>query len=74
MEDTGRISVSRDALRAELGSLELRLVQSLATQSEVDDLKRRVDRLETWRAFLAGAQALFVFLVGVALILITYFF
>lgn len=38
MSDTGRISVSRDALRAELATMELRLVDKLATKSEVEHL------------------------------------
>jgi hypothetical protein len=56
-EDSGRISVSRDALRAELTGLELRLVQSLATQTEVDVLRKDVDSLKRWRAYVAGASA-----------------
>lgn len=55
--DTGRISVSRDALRAELAGLELRLVEKLASQSEVDGIRRDVDSLKTWRAYVAGAAA-----------------
>lgn len=45
-DDSGRISVSRDALRAELATLELRLVERLATKAEVDDLARRVSLIE----------------------------
>lgn len=45
-EDAGRISVSRDALRAELSQMELRLVEKLATKAEVDDLTKRVTALE----------------------------
>lgn len=41
-----RISISRDALRAELSQLELRLVQSLASKSEVERLVTRVENLE----------------------------
>lgn len=41
-----RISISRDALRAELAELELRLVDKLASKIDVDKLVRRVDLLE----------------------------
>jgi hypothetical protein len=71
-EDSGRITVSRDALRAELATLELRLVEKLATKAEVDDLGQRVtsleakgspsreefDRLKGWQARIAGGLAL----------------
>jgi hypothetical protein len=59
-DDTGRISVSRDALRAELATLELRLVEKLATQSEVDGIRTDVDSLKRWRAYVAGAAAVAV--------------
>lgn len=41
-----RISISRDALRAELAELELRLIDKLASKIDVDKLVRRVDVLE----------------------------
>lgn len=41
-----RITVSRDALRADLLDLELRLTKTLATKSDVDALERRVTTLE----------------------------
>lgn len=70
-EDSGRISVSRDALRAELAQMELRLIEKLATKAEVemlearvDTLETEVDRLKTWRKTLAAALA---FAVAVAL-------
>lgn len=56
-EDTGRISVSRDALRAELAELELSLVEKLATKDEVAEVRRDVDSLKRWRAYVAGAAA-----------------
>ena len=64
--DTGRITVSRDALRAELATLELRLVEKLATKADHDDLERRVGGLETWRAYTAGAAAVAVALATAA--------
>ncbi len=42
----GRISVSRDALRAELAQMELRLIQSLATRGEVEELRKELDRVK----------------------------
>ncbi len=45
-DDHGRISVSRDALRAELATMELRLVEKLATKQDVTALEARVDKLE----------------------------
>lgn len=42
-DDSGRISVSRDALRAELLSLKLDLIQQLATKGEVDRLNDRIN-------------------------------
>lgn len=66
-EDTGRISVSRDALRAELATLKLDLIQTLATKDDVKVLEARVgtletdvDRLKTWRKSLAGVVAVLV--------------
>lgn len=63
-EDNGRISVSKDFLRAELTGLELRIVEKLATKAEVGNLSDRVDtletdvdRLKTWRKSLAGTCA-----------------
>jgi hypothetical protein len=56
-EDIGRISVSRDALKAELLGMELRLVDKLATKDEVETLRTDVDKLKTWRAYTAGATA-----------------
>lgn len=55
-DDNGRISVSRDALRAELATMELRLVEKLATQSEVEVLRRDVDSLRRWRSYAAGVS------------------
>lgn len=46
MAEQERISISRDALRAELAELELRLIDKLAAKIDVDKLARRVDRLE----------------------------
>lgn len=73
-EDTGRISVSRDALRAELATLELRLVDKLATKSEVDDIRTDVDSLKRWRAYQSGAAAAAVLIattaIGVVLALV----
>lgn len=60
-EDGGRISVSRDALRAELVGLELRLVEKLATKTEHDGLASRVDKLERWRAYSMGITAALTF-------------
>jgi hypothetical protein len=45
-EPQERVSVSRDALRAELAELELRLIEKLASKSEVEMLKSRVEKLE----------------------------
>lgn len=45
-EDTGRINVSRDFLKAELLGMELRLVEKLATKAEVETLALRVAALE----------------------------
>jgi len=56
-EEYGRISASKDFLRAELKDLELRLVGKLATQDDVDELRRDVDSLKRWRAYLAGKEA-----------------
>lgn len=56
-EDTGRISVSKDYLRAELGDLELRLVERLATNADVDAIRQDVDSLKRWRAYQAGGSA-----------------
>lgn len=64
-DDVGRISVSRDALRAELASMELRLIEKLATQTELEVLRRateveiesvrhEVDKLRLWRAYTVG--------------------
>lgn len=41
-----RISISRDALRAELAELELRLIEKLASKVDVDMLRKRVEVLE----------------------------
>lgn len=64
-EDSVRISVSKDFLRAELTGMELRLVEKLATKAEVealdlrvDTLETEVDRLKTWRKTLAAVLAL----------------
>lgn len=46
MNEHERITVSRDALRADLLDLELRLTKTLATKSEVDGLEKRVTALE----------------------------
>ena len=56
-DDTGRITVSRDALRADLAELELRLVDRLATKADHVELERRVGGLERWRAYTAGVAA-----------------
>lgn len=58
VEDIGRISVSRDALRAELAQMELRLVDKLATQVDVDALEARVTKTEDALARIKGALAL----------------
>lgn len=42
-----RISISRDSLRAELAELELRLVDKLASRSELEKLAARVVILES---------------------------
>lgn len=69
--DNGRITVSKDFLRAELVGMELRLVDKLATKAEVealqakhestvarvDVLETEVDRLKNWRRALASAAA-----------------
>lgn len=57
-EDSGRITVSRDALRAELAKLELRLVEKLVTKTEHDGLAERVVRIEETIARYKGALAL----------------
>lgn len=73
-DDNGRISVSKDFLRAELGLMELRLVDKLATKAEVDDLARRVmlleaqdsptriefDALRAWHLAVKGALAVLI--------------
>jgi hypothetical protein len=63
-ESNERISVSRDFLRAELGGLELRLVEKLATKDEVADLRgehdalrNEVETLKSWRAYTTGLTA-----------------
>jgi hypothetical protein len=66
-EDNGRISVSRDALRAELAELELSLVEKLATKDEVTEIRREVDSLKTWRAYTTGFTACGVAIGSVAL-------
>lgn len=45
-ENGERISISRDALRAELAELELRLIDKLAAKIDVERLAGRVDTLE----------------------------
>ena len=45
-ENGERISISRDALRAELAELELRLIDKLASKIDVEKLAGRVDVLE----------------------------
>lgn len=45
MEHPERISVSRDALRAELAELELRLTKQLASRSDVEDVKNEQGRM-----------------------------
>lgn len=55
-----RVSVSRDALRAELAELELRLIEKLASKSEVEMLKQRVEKLENLAAPLKEKKILTV--------------
>jgi hypothetical protein len=73
--DVGRISVSRDALRAELATMELRLVEKLATRAEVEIMRADMDGLKRWRAYVTGAVAVSVGLgstaVGVVLAYLT---
>lgn len=80
-DDNGRISVSRDALRAELAQMELRLVEKLATKSEVDDLRdehdalrAEVEGLKAWRAYTTGLTAGSMALAGAAVALATHLF
>jgi hypothetical protein len=68
----GRITVSRDALRAELATMELRLVEKLATQSEVEALRKEVDALKRWRAYLAGVATTALGLAGACTALVIY--
>lgn len=63
-DDSGRISVSRDALRAELAKLELRLVEKLVTKTDHDDLVHRVTRLEETSSRLKGALAVLSLVFG----------
>jgi hypothetical protein len=72
-EDSGRISVSRDALRAELVTMELRLVEKLATKGEVealhkehDALREEVENLKSWRQYTTGLTAGSLGLAGLA--------
>jgi hypothetical protein len=60
----GRITVSRDALRAELLGMELRLVEKLATKDEVDVLRKEIDGLKRWRAYLTGVASTALALAG----------
>jgi len=46
MENNNKISIGRDTLRAELTTLELRLVNQLAQKSEVKQLENRIALLE----------------------------
>jgi hypothetical protein len=71
-EDTGRITVSRDALRADLAELELRLVDRLATKSEVEDLRRDVERLQRWRSYITGMASTALALAGACSALVVY--
>lgn len=66
-DDNGRISVSKDFLRAELGEMELRLVEKLANQDEVAVMRGDLEALKRWRAYLAGASAVAIGLGTVAL-------
>lgn len=45
-EEGGHITVSRDALRAELATLELRLIRQLATRADLEALETRVATFE----------------------------
>lgn len=71
-EDNGRISVSRDALRAELAQMELRLVEKLATKTEVDGIRADVDGLKRWRAYVTGLTTTAIALSGTCAALIVY--
>ena len=53
-EDNVRITISEDRLYRALGELELRLVEKLATKSEVDDIRKDVESLKRWRAYVTG--------------------
>lgn len=64
-DDVGRISVSRDALRADLGDLELRLIEKLATKAEHESLAMRVAKLEWQAAWSKGGLAVLSVLVVV---------
>lgn len=66
VENEQRISVSREALRADLAQLELRLVEKLASQEESDDHEDRLRSLERFRYTLPGAATFAVLLSVVA--------
>jgi len=66
MEDNNnRISVSRETLRAELVTLELRLVEKLASEEDLEDQERRIRSLERWKyalptSFLFSISAIII--------------
>lgn len=47
--ENGKISISREHLRAELAELELRLVAVLATKEKVRDHETRIRLIEKWK-------------------------
>jgi hypothetical protein len=80
-DDNGRISVSKDFLRAELAGMELRLVDKLATKSEVEDLRdehdalrNEVETLKAWRQYTTGLTAGALGLAGAAIGFATHLF
>lgn len=72
-DDSGRISVSRDALRAELAKLELRLVEKLVTKTDHEDLAHRVTGLEEQAARLRGALAILSLIFAVAVAAVAHY-
>ena len=78
-EENGRINVSRDALRAELAQMELRLIDKLATKTEVDVLRKErdddrqeIESLKRWRAYITGVTGTALALASTCAVYVVY--